>query len=92
MTPTWQWAFIEKTSRFQRTSESDMAPIPRAPKREQTQSHGHGTSKERGPRNSCRSRNYYLSFGLIVTFARCGSFMTCKWVPPLKKFLKLTII
>ncbi|KAK7343585.1 hypothetical protein VNO77_12425 [Canavalia gladiata] len=41
-----------------------------------TQSHGHGTSKECGPRNSCRSRNYFLSFGLIVTFARCGSFMT----------------
>ncbi|ESW15227.1 hypothetical protein PHAVU_007G055300 [Phaseolus vulgaris] len=48
-----------------------------------TQSHGHGTSKECGPTNSCRSRNYFLSFGLIVTFARCGSFMTCTWVPPL---------
>ncbi|RYR37455.1 hypothetical protein Ahy_A09g042339 [Arachis hypogaea] len=32
-----------------------------------TRSHGHGTSKKRGPRNSCRSRNYFLSFGLIVT-------------------------
>ncbi|MED6217158.1 hypothetical protein PIB30_015056 [Stylosanthes scabra] len=41
-----------------------------------TRSHGHGTSKKRGPRNSCRSRNYFLSFGLIVTFVRCSSFMT----------------
>ncbi|AES62667.1 hypothetical protein MTR_1g104720 [Medicago truncatula] len=41
-----------------------------------TRSHGHGTSKECGPRYSCRSRNYFLLFGLIVTFVRCGRFMT----------------
>ncbi|KAK7391044.1 hypothetical protein VNO78_19350 [Psophocarpus tetragonolobus] len=108
--PTWQWAFIEKTSRFQRTNESDMAPKPRgsggsnvktksqpsklfhwtpqmSAEARVTQSHGHGTSKVCGPTNSCRSRNYFLSFGLIVTFARCGSFMTCTG-PTIKIFTK----
>lgn len=117
MHPTWHWAFSEKTSRFQRTSESDMAPKPRgsgasvvksesppsklshwtaeiSAEARVSQSHGHGTSKECGPTNSCRSRNYFLSFGLIVTFARCGSFMTCTWVPPLKihKYLSTYLI
>ncbi|RYQ93888.1 hypothetical protein Ahy_B09g100106 [Arachis hypogaea] len=57
-----------------------------------TRSHGHGTSKKRGPRNSCRSRNYFLSFGLIVTFVRCSSFMTCTWDPQLKTFSNKKII
>ena len=67
-------------SESQPSKHSDLTAYTSAEARV-TRSHGHGTSKKRGPRNSCRSRNYFLSFGLIVTFARCSSFMTCTWVP-----------